>query len=676
MPDLRFFFVFLLICPVAAAAQEAVTPLPLPKTIRVQSAAPRQKVWESLSPTEQKLVIHLTNAANEGRTLLFLRSHRHALAIKQMLEGALSPEHIKDTKLLLGDKGFAELLLYAAKFFDQSGPYAPSNRKYVLNEVKPEQVFSLVGLWLGSQAGTGTGKSKPDAQTQTEIVRLLTDPNYEVLMYPENQAGDGLEKTGGNFYQHGITGKEVHEAFDKTTKLTLNGQVQRLPSGVVCVPQTTKSPGEVGESLRKVVAELEAARPYAQTAHQKAQLEAMIKYFNAGDVEDFRKASIAWVRDRAASKVDFMIGWVEFDGDWLSQMASWESYVQIVDPEISKLAQGLAEHAQYFEDGMPYGQFKKRFPPGYSPPAIMVYYFQEISGFRSGGYNLPNFDDIRRDVGAKNVIRLPMPGEEEDPILKAARQAALEEFLPADKVKAVQTHRPAVWRNLVLMHEIIGHGSGTYDTSKYGKTEDPVSALGAYGSALEEQRADLTALLFAGDPKLIAVGAIKDEDQAKLFQHLTYDAYLADFLQRTSRDRSFAEMHQRGHWLFINKLLEAGAIHWVAKDGGKPTLENQVLAVADYDKYKRVVCDLLAELQAIKANRSEAALKTLFEKYAPLDAIGQPWAQALIRRGADLVINAGYVEQPWRITADGKYESFGGTTLESIAPYWKQTPAK
>ena len=667
MPLRRVFVVvLLLISPVAAVADGEVTPLPLPSTIRVQSAGPREKVWQSLSEKDKHLVIHLTNAANAGRDLLFLRSHRHAIAVKQLLESALSAEHIADTKKLLGEKGFAELLRYAAKFFDLSGIYAPSNRKYILTEVTPGQMTELATRYLPSA----------DAQSRSEIVRLLTDAKYEVQMYPENQQGDGLEKTGGNFYEHGVTGKEVHAAFDKTDKLTLNGRVERTPAGLACVAQTTKSPGLVGESLRRVVAELEAARPFSQTPEQQKQIDAMIKYFREGNVEDFRQASIAWVRDRSASHVDFMIGWVEFGGDWLSQMASWESYVQIVDPEISKLAQGLAGHAQYFEDAMPYGKFKKQFPAGYAPPAIMVYYFQEISGFRSGGYNLPNFDDIRRDVGAKNVIRLPMPGEEEDPTLRAARQAALEEFLPADKVKEVQANRPAVWRNIVLMHEIIGHGSGTYDTSKYGKTEDPVSALGALGSALEEQRADLTALLFSGDPKLIEIGAIKDEAQAKLFRHVTYDAYLGDFLQRTSRDRSFAEMHQRGHWLFVNKLLHAGAVRWVAKDGGTASPDNQVLAVVDYDKFTKVVRDLLEELQAIKANRDEAALKMLFEKFAPLDAIHEPWAQALIRRGADLVINAGYVEQPWRLTPEGKYESFGGATLESIAPYWKQAPGK
>src|SRR5262249_3534396 len=216
----------------------------------------------------------------------------------------------------------------------------------------------------------------------------------------------------------------------------------------------------------------------------------------------------------------------------------------------------------------------------------MVFYSQEIAGFRSGGYNLPNFDDIRRDVGAKNVIRLPMPGEDEDPQLRAVRLQALREFLPAAKVEPVMAHREKVWRNLVLMHEIIGHGSGTYDTTRYGATDDPVSVLGNLGGALEEQRADLTALLFAGDPRLSEIGACKDDAEAALFRQLTYDAYLGDFLQRLPRDQTVTEIHQRGHWLFINKLLEAGAIGWVARDGGEKTPANQVLAVNDYDKFQ------------------------------------------------------------------------------------------
>ncbi len=173
-----FVLCLLLTCPLAAAAQEHATPLPLPKTIRVQSAGPREKVWESLSPNDKQLVIHLTNAANAGHALLFLQSHRYSLAVKHLLEEAFSSEHLADTKKLLGDKPFAELLLYAAKFFDQSGPYAPSNRKYVLREVTPDQMTQLAARHL----------AKADKATRSEIVRLLTDPKFEVLHSPENQA--------------------------------------------------------------------------------------------------------------------------------------------------------------------------------------------------------------------------------------------------------------------------------------------------------------------------------------------------------------------------------------------------------------------------------------------------------------------------------------------------------
>lgn len=645
---------------VQVAAQ--VTPLPLPATVRVQSSAPREIVWNRLSEKQKQFAYHLIHAADAGRDLLYFQTHRHSLAIKQWLVESLSEEHLADTKSLLGDEAFAELLVYAAKFLDQQGPYTPSNRKYVLRVATAEQI------------GTLLARHAPDlaAADRAEITDLLTDPEFEVQAYPESPDGRGLEKTGGNYYAKGIIGKEVSRALAHSLKPTLNCRVVRAGDGLACQTQTTKSPGIVGRRLRQVVESLSAARDYAETDHQRAQIDYTIKYLNEGDVEDFRQASIEWVRDRSDSRVDFILGWIEFQGDYLSRMASWESYVQIVDPEVSRIAEAMARRAQYFEDAMPYGDFRKKFPPDYSPPAIMVYYFQEIAALHSGGYNLPNFDDIRRDVGAKNVIRLPMPGEDQDPDLRAMRRAALEEFLPSDRVEPVLKHRERLWRNLVLMHEIIGHGSGTYDTAKYGKTEDPVSALGALGGALEEQRADLTALVFVDDPKLIEIGAIKDADEAALFRKLTYDAYLGDFLLRTSRGRSFTEPHQRGHWLFINKLLEAEAIGWTSRGGGgEASVSKQVLSVLDYDRFHLVAHDLLAELQAIKAARQEEKLKDLFDRYAPLDDIQLPWAQAVIERGARLLINAGSIEQPWHVTIDGKFASFGGKTLESIAPFWK-----
>ena len=173
----------------------------------------------------------------------------------------------------------------------------------------------------------------------------------------------------------------------------------------------------------------------------------------------------------------------------------------------------------------------------------MVYYFQEISGLHTSGYNLPNFDDIRRDVGFKNIIRLPLPGEDTNKERLEIRKEALSEFAPADKVEALTQNQDQIWKVIVLLHEIIGHGSGTYDPAKYGPKEDPISALGEVGgSALEEQRADLAALVFAGDARLADVGIYENAEKAKETQRLMYDYYVADFLRRTSRERNFSAL--------------------------------------------------------------------------------------------------------------------------------------
>lgn len=639
-------------------------PMPLPKEIRIEGAAARMRLWEKLPEKQKKLAYHLMEAAKVGRSILVNQLHRHGLSIKAVLEDSLSKKHIEATKKLLGKAGFEEYLLYAAKFMDLGGPYANSNRKYVLKTVTSQQVESLLSTFLPNV----------DKNTRENINKLLTDPTYELTLFPEAQDGTGLELTGGNFYEKGVKGSDVKAALDKTLKTTLNSRVVVGKNGPEVEVQTVKTPGVVGELLKKIVSSLEKAKEFCDSDGQKKQIEFMIRYFNEGNIEDFRKANIEWVKDGSKSTVDFMIGWVEVYEDWLARIGTWESYVQIIDPEVTKIAKALASHAQYFENGMPYGQYKKKFPADYSPPAIMVYYFQELANYRSGGYNLPNFDDIRRDYGAKNVIRLPLPGESDDAAIKETYRQMLHEFSITKKVEKTLALREKLYRVLVLLHEIIGHGSGTYDTTKYKEGEDPISGLGNLGSALEEQRADLTALVFGGDPKLIEVGIYKDAAEAKETLHAMYDYYLADFLRRTSGQRTFTEAHQRGHLLFINGLLDARAIEWVGKDGKKPhTDQNGVLAVKDYDKFHQVAVEQLAKLQSIKANRDEAALTEVFAKLAPLDEINKSWAQAIVKRGENLKINAGYIEQPWAVTEDLQFHAYGGKTLESIAPFWKKS---
>jgi len=636
-----------------------VTPLPLPKRLRIESAAPRVEVWKRLSSREKKLAYHLARAARVGRDLLFHQSHRLSLPIKRALMAALSRRNAEATRRLLGDEAMGELTIYAAKFLDQGGPYGSSNRKYCLSKAAPEKVAALF-----KRHGPFTDEARADA------VRLLTDPAFDTRQYPEEPEGAGLETAGGNLYARGVTGAEVKKAVEGGLKIELNCRVVRGDKGLKCEKQTTATPGIVGRVLGRVVGELKLARRHASTEQQRQQIDRTIAYFEKGSVDDFRSANIAWVRDRASSGVDFMLGWVEVYEDWLARIGSWESYVQIVDPQVSRQANALAAFAQEFEDGMPFGEFKKKFPADYSPPAIMVYYFQEIASYRSGGYNLPNFDDIRRDVGAKNVIRLPLPGEDTDPEIKTMYAEMLSEFLPSARVAEVLALRRQAYQSIVLLHEIIGHGSGTYDVSKYGPAEDPISGLGALGSALEEQRADLAALVFLADKRLIDVGLYKDADDAEKIRRAGYDYYIADFLRRLSGQRTLTEAHQRGHWLFVKRLLDKGVVAWTGKDGGAHTVDTAVLAVKDYSAFHREAVALLGELQRIKALRDDKALKALFAEGAPLEAVGEPWAQAIIRRGQDLLINAGYVEQPWTIGADLTFRPLGAPDLAKATAHW------
>ena len=307
-------------------------------------------------PRKRLLAYHLIQAANAGRELLFQRTHRHSLTIKSLLEEALSQEQIQKTKSQLGEKAFQEFVVYGAKFLDQGGPYTPSNRKYVLEQVTQSQVQALID---GSSRASGLSR-----QDRTEIARLLCDPRYEVQQGAgESRWERGWRRLAATIYEKGITGPEVMAVLDKTLKPNINSRVIRSDKGLACETLTTQSPEVVGAALQKVVAHLQAARPYALTAHQKEQIEAMIKYFQGGNVEDFRQASIAWVRDRADSRVDFMIGWVEFEGDFLSRMAAWESYVQIVDPEISRLAQALAQRRRTLKMPCPMACSRKSSPP-------------------------------------------------------------------------------------------------------------------------------------------------------------------------------------------------------------------------------------------------------------------------------------------------------------------------
>jgi hypothetical protein len=615
------------------------TPLPLPRRLRVETAQARAELFERLSRREQALLGALTRAGTAGRPLLFSQMHRLAPQGATFFARAFSAEARAASRRMLGDAGYEALLRFAAKFHDHGGPYAPSNRKYRLDDVAPDALDALT-----RNLCPGWSSADRDAW-----VSLCTDPGHEPRCFPESPDGAGLEDCGGNHYERGLRGDEVRAALGRGLATTLNSRVGRGADGsLVAVRQTTALADERGRCLSTVVRHLRDALHFSERPEQRRQLEHTIAYFEKGDVSDFRAASAAWVRDRSGSTVDFMIGWVEVYEDWLARIGSWESYVQLVDPGVTRDTEKLARLASHFEARFPYGPWRKTFAPNWAPPAILVYYFQEIATYRSAGYNLPNFDDLRRDVGAKNVIRLPMPGEENDPSVAAPWEEVLATFaLPEDR-DTLAKYRVRAWRNLVLLHEVVGHGSGAYDASRFRADEDPVSGLGALGSALEEQRSDLAALFCLTDPAMVDAGLVASAEEGRRLASATYRFYLVDFLRRLSGQRSLVEAHQRGHWLFVSRALREGSIAWRSLPQG-----GQTLVVVDDAAFERSVAKLLEELQTIKALRDVPRLEALFATEAPLEAAEEPWARDIIARGEHLEIHGGAFEQPWTIERAG-----------------------
>ena len=632
-------------------------PIPVKKEILVKSSEQRKLNFKKLDDADRKLAYHLFRVARLGRPLLLDQSHRFAWDIHQLFTKALNSKNWNKTEKLLSSEGFAEFLNYALLFEDQNGPYVPSNRKYILSKVSEKELLLLL-------------KKYHSTQNNEAIAAFMTDPKIEVLQRPEDDSQD-LTTVGGNLYQKGITSLELKAAHAKGLQVSLNGQVVKNKKGELSISLYAANNPALAPHLRKalqaMVKEMRECVKLAKTEHQKAQFQSMEEYFETGNNDAFRKFNIDWVKDGTDSHLDFMAGFVETYGDFRNSIAFWESYLSVVDPKMTAVSKNLAKAAQYFEDRLPYGKFKKKFPVNYSPPAMMVNILDEQSDLHILGFNLPNFDDIRRDVGAKNLISLDVNGAEKDEATKVKMTEVLTSFLNPDRVEATRQDWGNSIQEMVLFHEIIGHGSGTYDQSKYAKEEDPTSALGALGSALEEERADLTSLVFANDPQLVKIGYYPDQAAADRIRMSAYDMYVTRFFMRVAKDRNLSEAHAHGQQVFFNRLLKAGAIELKPRNAEGANKDDQIIFVKDYDLYQKEAVRLLEELQRIKATRDVEALKKLFATDGELSDIEKPWMQNLMKRAEKLRYFIPTVVQPWTLTPKGEFKIIGDLSLKSVA---------
>jgi dipeptidyl-peptidase-3 len=548
-------------------------------------------------PRDQKILIwHLYQAALAGRDIFLDQRYAHSLEMRDVLEEIVShPEEIDPAVL-------AEIERYTKLFWINGGPYNNlTARKFVL-KCTPE---ALAAAAERAHANGATFRLRPGESLNQKLTRLrpmFFDLDFDPIVTSKTPGPgrDILASSANNLYV-GVTMADL-EAFAE--RYPLNSRLVKQDGTLV--EEVYKIGGRYDTEIRAIVRHLEAAIPYATESMADA-LRALVKFYKTGEDADRVAYDVAWVSDRD-SPVDTINGFIEVYMDARGHKGAWEALVYYVNAEKTEGIRTLAEHAQWFENHMPWAdEYKKQGVRGVTANAIDVVIETGESGpITPIGINLPNDQDIRERYGSKSVSL--------SNVNEAYDRSTQPEFRREFSWTAEEAERAEKWSSVASelttnMHEVIGHGSGKVSDRLQGS---PQSALKEQYSALEETRADLVALYFVPDPKLVELGLVSAEDHAEIVQ-AEYEGYTRNALVQLRRVREgtqIEEDHMRNrqtvvHWLMAN----SGAIDVRKRDG------KTYYVMVDARAFREGVGRLLAEVQRIKAEGDYDAAKQLFDMY-------------------------------------------------------------
>ena len=445
-----------------------------------------------------------------------------------------------------------------------------------------------------------------------EVFPVIFDP--KVMPKRVNQAaGEDLVLTSACNYYDGVTQQEAEDFYnalknpqDETpVSYGLNSRLVKEDGKIQ--EKVWKVGGLYGQALEKIVYWLKKAEGVAETPEQKAVIAKLMDFYETGDLKTFDEYAILWVKD-LNSRIDFVNGFTESYGDPLGMKASWESLVNFKDLEATQRTELISGNAQWFEDHSPVdGQFKKEKVKGVSAKVITAAILAgDLYPATAIGINLPNANWIRSQHGSKSVTI----GNITDAYNKAAHGNGFnEEFVYSDaELQLIDKYADVTDELHTDLHECLGHGSG-----KLLPGVDP-DALKAYGSTIEEARADLFGLYYVADPKLVELGLTPSADAYKA-QYYTYLMNgLMTQLVRIEPGNNVEEAHMRNRQLIARWVYENGAaekvVELVKKDG------KTYVVINDYEKVRDLFGRLLAEIQRIKSTGDYAGAHDLVEAYA------------------------------------------------------------
>lgn len=561
--------------------------------------------FDELTLKQKELVYYLSEAALAGRDIIYDQNYKYNLTIRRTLEAVVLN--------FAGDKNsedYKNFLVYTKRVWFSNGIHHHYSNAKIMPEFSFDYFSSLVKSVPASALPLQSGQSAED------LLALLNpamfDPAVAAVKVNKDPKKDLVLSSANNFYE-GVTEKEADEFYKK---MTVKDDPQPISYGLnsklvkengVIKEKVWKIGGMYSAAIEKIVFWLEKAVTVAENENQRAALAKLVEYYKTGDLKTFDEYNIAWVKD-TESVVDVINGFIETYNDPMSMRANYESVVSIKDMEATKRIKAISDNAQWFEDNSTImDNHKKAKVTGISAKVITVVMESgDASPSTPIGINLPNANWIRKDYGSKSVNL----GNIVHAYNLATSTAMLEEFCYSPEEIDRTKQYGALSDDLHTdMHEVIGHASGQINKG----VGTPRESLKSYASTIEEARADLVALYFILDQKLIDIGVMPSLDCGKT----EYDKYIRNGLltqmTRIKLGDNIEEDHMRNRQLVAAWAYEKGkaenVIEKKMKDG------KTFFVVNDYNKLSTLFGELLRETQRITSEGDYNAAKNLVENY-------------------------------------------------------------
>lgn len=568
--------------------------------------------YDRLSLNQKKMLYYLSQAAQMGRDILWDQNGKYNLQIRQLLEKIYTDYN--------GDRNSADFKAFE-KYLKQVWFGNGIHHHYSTDKFTPEfsQAFFAAEVGKISDADLPLAPGQTREEMMQVLVPVIFDPSVMAKRVNQDGTQDVVATSASNLYGDGVTQAEVEDFYAKMktpgdetpVSYGLNAKVVKDASGNL-VEEKYHLTGLYGPAIAEIIYWLDMAKNVAENDAQKAYITKLIDYYITGDLRLFDEYSILWAED-TKSDIDFVNGFIESYGDPLGMTGSWESYVNFKNTESSSRTEKISSNAQWFEDHSPVDpRFRKDKVKGVSAKVITAAMLAgDAFPSTAIGINLPNSNWIRAQHGSKSVTL--------ENITEAYEMASHgngfnEEFVIDEPTRKILDDYLYITDMLHTdLHECLGHASGRLLP---GVDQD---ALKENGSALEEARADLFALYYVADPKLLELGILDNPNayQAEYYKYMLNG--LMTQLNRIEPGNDIEEAHMRNRQLVAKWVLENGR---KKGKGGKDVVElvkkngKTFVKINDYPKMRELFGNLLAEIQRIKSEGDYKGGNDLIQKYA------------------------------------------------------------